>query len=168
MQGRSKLAAVERSTPPMAGALPDLPMREAVLVRLVRILSSTMTDCFESVFRGSGLSENSFHVLCLLLASPNCRAAPSELSSMVGTSRANMTRILGQLHRGGWVSRTVEARDGRRHIIALTPEGRDIARTTSCRIGAPLSQSFSGLSADESLSLGALLRKLIVSLDQLT
>jgi hypothetical protein len=51
----------------MGRALPELPMVETVLVRLIRSAAAEMTDFFEPIFREIGLSESAFHVLCLLL-----------------------------------------------------------------------------------------------------
>lgn len=150
----------------MAKALPDLPMDGAVMVRLLRISGSGLTDFFEPVFRAQDLSENSFHVLCLLVASDTGSASPSELSDMVGTSRANMTRILDELERDGRVARTVAARDARRHVIAITAEGREKVRDTVPRIAEPIQRAFSDLSAEEFALLTKLLKKLIVSLDK--
>lgn len=166
MRGNLKLAAVKRSTPSMQDALPDLPMPETVMVRLIRIVVSGMTDYFDPVLRGIGLSENSFHVLCLLMAAEQGRASPSELSELVGTSRANMSRILEQLEREGHASREVEARDARRHVIQITPKGRRAAQGAVPKMVEPLKRAFSDLTPQEFASLEALLRKTIVSFDK--
>jgi MarR family transcriptional regulator, negative regulator of the multidrug operon emrRAB len=168
MQGQLKLAAVQRSTPSMASALPGLPMAETVMVRLIRITVSGMTDYFDPVLRGIGLSENAFHVLCLLVAAEGGSASPSELSELVGTSRANMTRILEQLEREGYASRVVEARDARRHVIHITPKGRRATSNAVPQMVEPLTQAFAGLSPEEFATLETLLRKTIVSFDQAT
>jgi len=76
MRGIERLASVERSTPPMAEALPDLPMSETVMVRLMRISVFGLSQFFEPVFRVLRLTENSFHVLCLLMASDQGSASP--------------------------------------------------------------------------------------------
>ncbi len=70
MNGRVRLSKVASSTPRMARALPDLPMDGTVMVRLLRICGAGLNDFFEPVFRSAGLSEHSFHVLCLLVATP--------------------------------------------------------------------------------------------------
>ncbi len=166
MQGQMKLAAVARSTPTMAEALPDLPMRETVLIRLMRVAISGMTEYFDPVLRSIGLSENSFHVLCLLVAADQGRASPSELSELVGTSRANMTRILEQLERDGHASRAVEALDARRHVIQITPKGRRVTAGAVPQMIEPLKRAFSDLTLEESALLDSLLRKMIVSFDK--
>ena len=166
MRGTERLAAVESSTPRMARALPDMPMPPTVLIRLLRISAFGLGTFFEPVFRALETSENEFHVLCLLVANDSGRAAPSELSELVGTSRANMTRILDGLLQAGWVTRTVDGRDGRRQIIEISDAGREKVHTIVPRMIEPLDRAFSGLSASERTTLDRLLRKLIVSFDQ--
>lgn len=166
MKGIERLSAVESSTPRMARALLDMPMPPTVMVRLIRISAFGLGNFFEPVFRALNLSENSFHVLCLLVASEHGRAAPSELSEMVGTSRANMTRILEELTQAELVSRTVHARDARRHEICITADGRKRVREVVPKMIEPLNRAFSGLSPEEFALLDRLLRKLIVSFDQ--
>lgn len=166
MKGRERLRHVDSSTPRMQRALPELPMANTVMVRLLRIAVFGMSDFFEPVFRGLDLSENSFHVLCLLVAADAGSESPSELSEMVGTSRANMTRILDELVEDGWVTRTTSARDARRQVITITAAGRKKVRETVRRIAEPLQIGFSELSEKELATLDGLLRKAIVSFDK--
>ena len=150
----------------MASALPDLPMAETVMVRLIRISVIGLGQFFEPVFRGLGLTESSFHVLCLLVASDNGMASPSELSELVGTSRANMTRNLDSLVADGLATRAVESRDARRFTIRITPAGRKRTTQAVPKLVEPLKGAFSGLSADEFSMLDQLLRKAIASFDK--
>tara|TARA_R110000787_G_scaffold8607_35_gene29392 strand:+ start:6795 stop:7322 length:528 start_codon:yes stop_codon:yes gene_type:complete len=166
MRGSQRLRHVESSTPRMERALPDLPMASTVMVRLLRIGVFGMSDFFEPVFRAVGLTDNSFHVLCLLVAAPKGTNSPSELSEMVGTSRANMTRILNELEEDGFVARATAPRDGRRQIISITSEGRKKVRDTVPEISGPLQIAFSELSDEEMAVLDTLMRKLIVSFDK--
>lgn len=165
MKGSERLRHVDSSTPRMQRALPELPMEMTVMVRLLRIAVVGMGNFFEPVFRGLDLSESSFHVLCLLEAADGGSESPGELSEMVGTSRANMTRILDELLADGYVSRTTAARDGRRQIITISEAGRTKVRETVPRIAEPLLIGFSELSSIEAAQLNLLLRKLIVSFD---
>jgi MarR family transcriptional repressor of emrRAB len=136
------------------------------MVRLIRTAVAGMTEYFEPVFRKLELTENSFHVLCLLMASEHGRASPSELSDLVGTSRANMTRILELLENEGLASRTLEARDARRHVIEITDTGRQICTETVPQMHAPLKRAFSDLSSDELNTLALLLKKVTISFDK--
>ncbi|MDB5577842.1 MAG: MarR family transcriptional regulator [Bradyrhizobium sp.] len=166
MRGVERLAAVDRSTPAMAAALPTLPIAETVMVRLMRIGVVGLGQFFEPVFRDIGLTESSLHVLCLLVANERGQASPSELSDLVGTSRANMTRILDALIADKLVLRSSEGRDARRAVIQVTPQGRAIADRAIPRIVEPLRIAFSDLSRDEFAQLETLLRKAIKSFDK--
>lgn len=149
----------------MGRALPDLPMNETVMVRLVRSAAAEMTNFFEPVFREIGLSENAFHVLCLLLAAEEEQLSPSDLSDLVGTSRANMTKIIENLAASGYAARRNVKHDGRRQMIAITESGKAAALAALPTLSRPLKMAFSGLSAVEMEQLDALLRKAIASLD---
>jgi MarR family transcriptional repressor of emrRAB len=160
-----RLIAIKLSTAPMGRALPDLPMVETVMVRLVRSAAAEMTNFFEPVFREIGLSENAFHVLCLLLAAEEGQLSPSDLSDLAGTSRANMTKILESLTVNGYASRRDVKHDGRCQLIAITESGKAAALAALPTLSRPLKMAFSGLTADEMGQLDALLRKVIVSFD---
>lgn len=165
MKGIERLANVDSTTPRMARALPDLPMNAVVMVRLLRISAFGMGNFFEPVFRALDMSEQSFHVLCLLISSENGSASPSELSEMMGTSRGNMTHILNSLLSARYISRSVSNHDGRRHIISLTDDGRKKASAMIPRLVEPINQAFSALDSNEMSLLNSLLRKLITSFD---
>lgn len=166
MKGSERLAQVAVSTPLMGRALPELSMPGTVMVRLLRITQFGLGNYFEPVFRTMGLTENTFHVLCLLVANESGSASPGELSEMVGTSRANMTRLLEELIEDGYVVRTIDPRDARRHVITITPEGRAKALDTAPQLREPIENAFSDLSDEEFALLERVLRKLIVSLDK--
>ena len=141
-------------------------MPGSVMVRVLRITQFGLGNFFEPVFRSMGLTENTFHVLCLLVAHPDGSESPGQLSEMVGTSRANMTRLLEQLVEDGHVSRSIDPRDARRHIITITPEGRAKALEAAPQLREPLENAFSDLSDEEFAVLERVLRKLITSLDK--
>lgn len=166
MKGSGRLRQIADSTPRMSRALPDLLMPGTVMVRLLRTTEFGLGNYFEPVFRALGLTENTFHVLCLLLASEHGRASPGELSEMVGTSRANMTRLLEELLQDGYIARSVDPRDARRHVISITPAGRAKALETAPQLHEPIERAFSDLDAQEFEMLERVLRKLIVSLDK--
>lgn len=150
----------------MARALPDLPMSQTVMIRLLRISMFGMSAFFESVLRAMDLSENTFHVLCLLVAAEGGAESPSDLSEMVGTSRANMTKIIDQLVDDGYVTRSTSTRDGRRQVISVTSAGRRKVRDTVPRMADPLQIAFSELDDNEMSQLNLLLRKAIISFDK--
>ncbi len=166
MRGVDKLAAVDASAPAMCRALPDLPMAETVMVRLLRISAASLGQYFEPVFREIDLSENTFHILCLLMAAPEGRASPSELSELMGTSRGNMTRLLDELDQAGHIRRDTVQSDGRRFIVTITNSGRAAALHTAQRLNPALRQAFADLSDEEMAQLALLLRKAVGSFDK--
>lgn len=166
MKGIDRLAAIDRSTPAMAHALPDVPMAQTVMVRLLRVAVVGMGQSFERVFRHLGMSEHEFHVLCLLMSDDHGEASPSELSEMVGASRGNMTRLLDLLDRSGYITRESDERDARRTVVRITAAGRRAASNAVPKLAGPLEQAFSGLSVAEFKQLDALLRKAIASFDR--
>src|SRR6516165_2451470 len=112
-----------------------------------------------------GLSENAFHVLCLLLAAEDRQLSPSDLSDLVGTSRANMTKIIESLAVSGYASRREVKHDGRRQVIAITKSGKAAALAALPTLSRPLKMACSSLTAEEMAQLDALLRKVVVSFD---
>jgi MarR family transcriptional repressor of emrRAB len=165
VKGSERLLQVDISTPRMEKALPELPMARTVMVRLLRISVFGMGNFFEPVLRAMDLNENSFHVLCLLVAAEGGSESPGDLSEMVGTSRANIKRIVDELVEDGLVTRATAVRDARRQIVTISAAGRRKVRDTVPRMAEPLQVGFSGLDEAELAELNRLLRKLIVSFD---
>src|SRR5690606_32172185 len=166
MRGIERLRSVERSTEPLAHALPELPKAETVLIRLIRISAYGMGDYFLQVFRDLGLTEIPYHALCILVASKEGKASPSELSELVGTSRANMTKTIALLEKEGYVRRQSGKTDGRRNLVIITKQGKDTANRITASIVEPIKNTFAHLTEDEMATLDHLLRKCIVSFDE--
>ncbi|MGI1677213.1 MAG: MarR family transcriptional regulator [Cellvibrionaceae bacterium] len=165
MRGIERLKTVERTTEALAKALPALPVPETVMIRLIQILVYGLEDYFLHVFRDLGLTEKSYHTLCILVASKKRQAYPGELSELVGTSKANMTKILATLEAKGYINREIGKTDGRRSLIKITPRGLKEATKITPLISGPVGDAFSGLNTDEISVLDELLKKLIVSFD---
>lgn len=165
MSGIVTLAKVAASAARMTAALPALPAQGTLLVRLIRLANGATSEHFEPHFRSAGIPEGAFHVLCLLSAADEGKAAPSELAEMMGTSRANMTRLLDQMEKHGWIARMASSVDGRRQIVSLTASGSAQADVTSMGLGDEIETGFGALSQTERDQLEALLRKLVLSMD---
>ena len=166
MRGIERLSAVDRSADPMARAIPMVPMTLTTMVRVLRIAVIGMGQCFDRVFRDLELSEHAFHVLCLLLATEEGAASPSDLTELVGATRTHMTRILDELEGCSFIRREVDHRDGRRAICSITKQGRQAAHAFGERLAGPLKEAFSGLDDNDLAQLEHLLRKAIRSFDK--
>ena len=167
MSGSVSLARLAATTPRMTAALPGLPPQGTLAVRLVRLASGAVTDFFEPHFRAAGIAEAQFHVLCLLCADKDGAGSPSELAEMVGTSRANITRLLDQMERKGWLIRDASPMDARRQIVTITDAGRAMVDATIPPISAQIDNGFGAMSDAEMKQLETLLKKLVLSLDPL-
>lgn len=166
MRGNERLNTVERTTATLTKELPQLPESETVLIRLLRIAGLGLEEHFQKFFLHRGLTEKSYHALCVLVASKNQQAYPSELSELIGTSRANITKILASLEGSGLVARETGKTDARRSLIKLTAKGIEAVNEITPKIAGPVAEAFAGLSAKELSLLDGLLRKLIISFDQ--
>lgn len=166
MRGTERLRAVELTTEPLRQALPALPRAETVLIRLLRISGYGLGDFFLQVFRNMGLTEIPYHVLCILVASKEGRAYPSELSELVGTSRATMTNALAVLEQRGYVTRESSELDARRNLVIITKQGADKVNEMTPELVEPITAAFSKLTLEEQETLDKLLRKAIVSFDE--
>ncbi len=166
MRGAERLAAVDKSAAPMALALPYLPMDETIMVRLLRMCVVGLGQYFEPVFRQMGLSESSFHVLCLLMAEKGGEASPAKLSELIGASRAHMSQIVDALARDELVEKISDPVDSRRHSVKITVAGRQHTQDSLAAFVGPMERAFRGLNPEEFEQLGTLLRKAILSFDR--
>jgi len=165
MRGVERLAAIDKSVPQMAEALPQLPMEGTTMVRLLRSSVVGLGQYFEPVFRRMGLSESSFHALCLLMAENEGQAPPAKLSELIGASRAHMSQIVDTLAKEGLVERISDPADARRHSVKITPAGRQRTQSGLQVLIEPMHGAFAGLEPEEFVLLATLLRKAILSFD---
>ncbi len=165
MKGSERLKVIEKTTAPLAEALPQLPAAETVLIRLLRVGAFGLDDYLTHIFRHLDLTEKHYHTLCVLVSIGQGTAFPSELSELIGTSRANITKVLSSLEANGYISRMSNNKDGRRSSVMITAKGRQVVEDITPKMVTPVSSAFAGLSSREIIQLDCLLRKVIVSFD---
>jgi MarR family transcriptional regulator, negative regulator of the multidrug operon emrRAB len=161
-----RVAAVDASTPRIAAILKGMPLREMLLMRLIRVVHTGMSANLDQLFRPFGFTEGSFHTLALVMASERGAISPSVLGELVGQTRANMTRILDSLLAKGYVSCSIDGNDARRKLVRITAAGKRQIALITPKLIRPAKLALSALSADEMTLLESLLRKLVQSLDQ--
>ncbi|MEV7520585.1 MarR family transcriptional regulator [Streptomyces sp. NPDC091371] len=99
---------------------------QAVIGRLHR-LGLLLTEQLCLVYRRYGLSEGEFDVLAALRrAGEPFERAPGELAAHTMVTTGAMSKRIDRLERGGLVTRSRSAADGRGRVVALTPAGRDL------------------------------------------
>ena len=165
MKTRDRLRAVDASAPEWHKGVPEFPMEDVTLMRLIRVASLGITSIIDPLLRERGLTESSYHTLIVALASGPKGTTPSTLCEQVGQNRANMTRILDLLAEEQLVRVTVDARDARRRRVIATAVGRKLVRTIAQKFQPILKIVFGALHAADKRSLESTLRTLIESMD---
>jgi MarR family 2-MHQ and catechol resistance regulon transcriptional repressor len=88
----------------------------------------------------------------------------SELGRKLLRSNPNMTALLDNLERSKWIQRERSPEDRRVVVVSLTPEGRRVIERVFPAHAAHVAALMGALSAEEQETLGALCKKLGLSL----
>lgn len=165
MKTRDRLLAVDSSSKDWREGVPELPIEDVMLMRLIRVASQGITAFTDPVLRPMGLTESSYHTLIVIVASGAQGTTPSALCEQVGQNRANMTRILDLLASEKMVQINADTRDARRRRVTGTALGRKLVRTYAGVLKPIGNAAFASLTAGDKQTLERLLRKLIASMD---
>lgn len=165
MRTADRLLAVDASAKGWREGVPEFPIEDVTLMRLIRVASLGITAFIDPVLRPTGLTESSYHTLIVVLASGDEGTTPSALCEQVGQNHANMTRILGLLASEKLIRIGRDARDARRRRVVATPAGRKLVRTYAARFEPLVKIAFGSLSAADKRGLERTLRRLIESMD---
>jgi MarR family 2-MHQ and catechol resistance regulon transcriptional repressor len=87
-----------------------------------------------------------------------------ELGRKLLRSNPNMTAVLDNLERNGWLQRERSPEDRRVVVVSLTPEGRGLITKVFPAHSAHIAALMGALTAEEQEQLGALCKKLGLSL----
>ncbi|WP_348646413.1 MarR family transcriptional regulator [Ciceribacter sp. L1K22] len=159
---------VDRLRRQWASELPDLdtaPM--AILGRAYRLVN-LVRPSIEATFASFGLDRGEFDVIGTLLRSgPPYRLTPSDMYALLMISSGGLTHRLDRLEKSGLVRRERSQSDGRSVEVVLTESGRDLAEKAFRADMENESRFMTPLDATEREALAALLRKLIVSIDEM-
>lgn len=162
---RRHLQGIETGVEHVARHMPDLPVQEVMLSRLLKLAAGGLTGKFLDVLKPHGLSESDFRVLMQLFSSPSGSAFPSELCAFVVQTPTNMTRIVDVLVMRHLVTRTPNQDDRRRIELRITAAGRKFVVKLLSQLFPYLRTSFAGLSDKDKHALQKLLQRLIFSID---
>ena len=106
---------------------PDMDSGALACFARMKILTKTLADTADRVLRRHGLSPGEFDVLGALRRSGHgCTLIPSQLSSLLMTSRAGMTNRLDRLEAAGLIERTLDPADRRSFQVRLTDKGEAV------------------------------------------
>ena len=110
-------AVIESSIGRVAERLRGAPVRDIVLLRLIKHLSAQFGAHLNRMVRPAGLNEVGFRTLMMLYASAAAGVFASQLSEAAGETRTNMTRICDDLSRKGLLRRRAGTSDRRRVVL---------------------------------------------------
>lgn len=145
----------------------NFPYQEILLTRLCMHMQSKLLENRNKMLKAQGINETLFMALITLDAQENHSIQPSELSSALGSSRTNATRIADELEKRGWIERKESDNDRRCLHLHLTPAGEAFIGQLLPPQHQCLHFLWSTLNDEEQQQLEKLTRKLLARLDQM-
>ena len=147
---------LDQMDPEVEGAITRM---QAVLRRLNRL--------HQDAAEGSDLSIEDYRTLHALMIQPYpTEATPAQLADTCHVTRAAMTSRLDRIAEAGLVTRTPDATDRRRIIVRPTPKGRRAWERHVAEAMKREAYVLRALSPTEKHRLNALLRKVLLSLEE--
>lgn len=163
----SSFTPIEQMLTIRAKRFKDFPYQEILLTRLCMHMQSKLLENRNKMLKAQGINETLFMALITLESQENYSIQPSELSSALGSSRTNATRIADELEKRGWIERRESDNDRRCLYLQLTGKGLEFLNQLLPPQHSCLHQIWSSLSVDEKKQLETITRKLLVRLDQM-
>ena len=148
----------------LSARLPDLPLTEVLLCRLMLHMGREMSAMFEQQIRPFGLAEAEFRVLTTLFSQPDGAAHPSDLCARAEQSPANMSRISDALVSRELITRVLSVRDRRRMVLRITEQGEQLVRDLLPKLFVPLRGLFAGFPQGEQRQMIDQLKRLSANL----
>ena len=144
----------------LGARLPDVPLTEVLLCRLLLHMGREMAAMFEQQIRPFGLAEAEFRVLTVLFSKPDGVAHPSDLCACAGQSPANMSRISDALVSRDLITRVLSVHDRRRMVLRITERGEQLVRQLLPTMFMPLRRLFAEFPQGEQRQLIEQLKRL--------
>ncbi|MGC6389890.1 transcriptional repressor MprA [Ewingella sp. S1.OA.A_B6] len=163
----SSFAPIENMLNFRAKKQKDFPYQEILLTRLCMHMQSKLLENRNKMLKAQGINETLFMALLTLDSQESHSIQPSELSTALGSSRTNATRIADELEKRGWIERRESDNDRRCLHLHLTPNGEAFIQKVLPPQHKCLHLLWSTLDTDEQKQLEILTRKLLVRLDQM-
>src|SRR5450631_716584 len=129
---------LEASLGRLRARMPEAPMAEIMLTRLLLHIGRGMSGMLEQQIRPFGLAEAEFRVLTALFSQPEGVAHPSDLCARTSQSPANMSRISDALVSRELITRVASVHDRRRMVLRITEQGEELVRRLLPVLSGPL------------------------------
>ncbi|SFM86056.1 MarR family transcriptional regulator, negative regulator of the multidrug operon emrRAB [Izhakiella capsodis] len=163
----SSFTPIERMLNFRASRHKDFPLQEILLTRLCMHMQGKLLENRNKMLKNQGINETLFIALLTLDAQENQRIQPSELSSALGSSRTNATRIADELEKRGWIERRESNNDRRCLHLSLTTKGNEFLQKVLPPQHQSLQLLWDALNGTEKAQLEAITRKLLNRLDKM-
>jgi MarR family transcriptional regulator, negative regulator of the multidrug operon emrRAB len=160
-----KYEMLEASLLRLRARMPDTPVVEIMLSRLLLNVGRGMAGMLDQQIRPFGLAEAEFRVLTALFSQPEGVAHPSDLCARTSQSPANMSRISDALVSRDLITRVMSVHDRRRMVLRITEQGEELVRRLLPQLFAPLKGMFQEISDAEQERLILQLKRLSKKLD---
>ncbi|MGF6255632.1 MarR family winged helix-turn-helix transcriptional regulator [Ensifer sp. LBL] len=147
--------------------LPDLDTEPMTILGRAYRLSNLARPSIEETFASFGIDRGEFDVISTLRRSgPPYRLTPTDLYTLLMISSGGLTHRLDRLQKAGLILRERSASDGRSSVVGLTERGIALAEDAFRADMASEARYLDALSKEDRVTLAALLRKLLISLEQ--
>lgn len=156
---------IDQTDPDWRRSRPDLDMAgQAGLLRVQR-LGGHLEREMAALCTGQGLKPGQFQVLAALRRRDPQPLTATELTEAAILTSGAMTPILDKLEAQGMIRRQADDADRRARRISITPKGRGIIDRALDLSFARQRELNSVLDADERAALAAILRKLLLAVE---
>jgi DNA-binding MarR family transcriptional regulator len=164
--GNSREDEVDRHIARWMSQIQDMdPQVEGAITRMQDVLRR-LKRSDAAAYAGSRFSQEDYKTLHALMVQPYpVEATPAQLAETCHVTRAAMTSRLDRLAGAGFVTREVDPVDRRRVIVRATSSGRARWTELVSKGMAREQQLLHVLSEQEKTQLNALLRKVLLSLE---
>ncbi|KGQ70736.1 hypothetical protein A1D23_09625 [Chelonobacter oris] len=156
-------AEIEASIKQCAQSEPDLPLDKVLLIRLLLHSASGYLEHRSRLLKDWDLNDTLFMALVVLYTQQEHTIQPSKLSSILGSSRTNATRISDELVSRNWIERVVSDADRRCFELKLTDKGKAFIKERLPQQWRNIHAVFEGISEEEMQQLSTILYKIIAN-----
>ena len=87
----------------------------------------------------------------------------NEIADLIFKDNASITRMIDLMTKNGYLKRSVDSKDRRKHILKLTQEGNDRLKVINTIISSNRKSSLKGISREELEQLEQILNKIIIN-----
>lgn len=149
----------------IAARLGETPPQQVMVLRLAKMVAKRLQEDLNRELDPWGLTDAGFTVLVVIFSAPEGERNPSVLSEVLGESRANITRLTGELEARRLIRRRPSTGDRRRIGLALTRSGETLVRKLLPAMWRHYAHLCRDLSVAEMRSMERSMKKLIADLE---